>query len=275
MGWTTRTVFYVSDSTGITAQTLGHSLMSQFEAIELHAVVVSFVTGRAQAEACVARIRAAAETAAHRPLVFSTLVDKDIAAIIDQADALHMDLFRSFLTPLERELGMKSTHYVGRSHATVDTSQYIRRMDAVNYTLQHDDGQSHQHLDHAEVILVGVSRSGKTPTSLYLAMHYGIYAANYPLIPEDFERDALPGVLETHADRLVGLTIDPARLSSIRSERRPNSQYAALASCRAETVAAERLMSRHAIPWLDSTAKSIEELSAEIVQLRELDAPLL
>ncbi|MEM9602990.1 MAG: pyruvate, water dikinase regulatory protein [Pseudomonadota bacterium] len=275
MGWTTRTVFYVSDSTGITAQTLGHSLMSQFEAIETHAVVVSFVTGREQAEACVARIRAAAETSVHRPLVFSTLVDKDIAAVIDQADALHMDLFRSFLTPLERELGMKSTHYVGRSHATVDTSQYIRRMDAVNYTLQHDDGQSHQHLDHAEVILVGVSRSGKTPTSLYLAMHYGIYAANYPLIPEDFERDALPGVLESHTNLLVGLTIDPARLSSIRSERRPNSRYAALASCRAETVAAERLMSRHAIPWLDSTAKSIEELSAEIVQLRELDAPLL
>jgi len=257
MSWSTRTVFYVSDSTGITAQTLGHSLMSQFETVETQAVVVSFVTGVEQAEACVA------------------LVDKDLAAIIDRANALHMDLFRSFLTPLEQELGMKSTHYVGRSHATVDTTQYIRRMDAVNYTLQHDDGQSHQHLDHAEVILVGVSRSGKTPTSLYLAMHYGIYAANYPLIPEDFERDALPSELAKHTERLVGLTIDADRLASIRSERRPNSRYAALASCRAETVAAERLMARHAIPWLDSTAKSIEELSAEIVQLRALDAPLI
>ncbi len=275
MSWSTRTVFYVSDSTGITAQTLGHSLMSQFETVETQAVVVSFVTGVEQAEACVARITTAAESSEHRPLVFSTLVDKDLAAIIDRANALHMDLFRSFLTPLEQELGMKSTHYVGRSHATVDTTQYIRRMDAVNYTLQHDDGQSHQHLDHAEVILVGVSRSGKTPTSLYLAMHYGIYAANYPLIPEDFERDALPSELAKHTDRLVGLTIDADRLASIRSERRPNSRYAALASCRAETIAAERLMARHAIPWLDSTAKSIEELSAEIVQLRALDAPLI
>lgn len=275
MGWTSRTVFYVSDSTGITAQTLGHSLMAQFESIEFNAVLVSFVTAAEQAEACVERISAAAAHDQHRPLVFSTLVDKDIAAILDRADALHIDLFRSFLTPLEQELGMKSTHYVGRSHATVDTRQYSRRMEAVNYTLQHDDGQSHQHLDHAEVILVGVSRSGKTPTSLYLAMHYGIYAANYPLIPEDFERDALPSVLEGHAHLLVGLTIDPSRLSSIRSERRPNSGYAAVTSCRDEVLAAERLMARHAIPWLDSSAKSIEELSAEIVQLRELDAPLI
>ncbi len=271
MGWSTRTVFYVSDSTGITAQTLGQSLMSQFETVQTRVVVVSFVSGVEEAEACLARIASAAAEDDNRPLVFSTLVDADLARILDRADALHMDLFRSFLTPLEQELGMKSTHYVGRSHAQVDTTQYLRRMDAVNYSLQHDDGQSHSHLDHAEVILVGVSRSGKTPTSLYLAMHYGIYAANYPLIPEDFERDDLPAELHHHTERLIGLSIDPERLSSIRGERRPNSRYAALPSCRAETRAAERLMTRHGIPWLNSTAKSIEELAAEIVQRRSLD----
>lgn len=265
-----RTVFYISDGTGITAQTLGHSLLSQFEGIEFRTISVTFVDDIPKAHACLEQIREHTHEGAHRPLVLSTLVEGEIADIIGQADALHVDLFRGFLTPLEAELGLKSTHYVGRSHATVDTPVYHRRMEAVNYTLNHDDGLTNRNLDQAEVILVGVSRSGKTPTSVYLAMHYGLFSANYPLIPEDFERGALPGGLEQHKDKLVGLCITPQRLHHIRSERRPDSVYASLENCEQEIDAAKRLMRRYGIEWLDSTTKSVEELSAAIVQIRGL-----
>lgn len=269
-----RIVFYISDGTGITAQTLGHSLLSQFEGVQFQTISVTFVDDKAKAEACLAQIRAKTHAGEHRPIVLSTLVEGEIADIIAQADALHVDLFRGFLTPLEAELGLKSTHYIGRSHATVDTPDYLHRMEAVNYTLNHDDGLTNRNLDKAEVILVGVSRSGKTPTSVYLAMHYGLFTANYPLIPEDFERGALPGGLEQHRDKLVGLCIDAQRLHHIRNERRPDSVYASLENCEYEIDSAKRLMKRYGIDWLDSTTKSVEELSAAIVQLRGLN-PLM
>lgn len=265
-----RTVFYISDGTGISAQTLGHSLLSQFEGIEFRTISVPFVDDLLKAEACLEQIRAQTIMGKHRPIVLSTLVEGDIAEVIAQADALHVDLFRGFLTPLEAELGLKSTHYVGRSHAAVDTPDYHRRMEAVNYTLNHDDGLTNRNLDLAEVILVGVSRSGKTPTSVYLAMHYGLFSANYPLIPEDFERGALPGGLEQHREKLIGLSIEPARLHQIRNERRPDSVYASLENCEYEIDSSQRLMRRYGIEWLDSTTKSVEELSAAIVQLRGL-----
>ncbi len=269
-----RTVFYISDGTAITAQTLGHSLLSQFEGVEFKTVAVPFVDDVPKAEACLARIQSSMSDGGRRPIVFSTLVEGDISDIINRAEALHLDLFRGFLTPLEKEIGLKSTHYVGRSHAVVDTPDYLHRMEAVNYTLNHDDGLTNRNLDLAEVILVGVSRSGKTPTSVYLAMHYGLFSANYPLIPEDFERGALPGGLEQHREKLVGLCIDPARLHQIRSERRPDSVYASLENCEYEVASAKKLMRRYGIEWLDSTTKSVEELSAAIVQQRELKPTL-
>jgi len=177
-----------------------------------------------------------------------------------------MDLFQTFVAPLEQELDVKSTHTIGRIHNAVDTEEYKNRIEAINFSLAHDDGQSHKNLAEADVILVGVSRSGKTPTSLYLAMQYGVKSANYPLIPDDFERGKLPTVLYNYKSKIFGLSIDPQRLSEIRNERRPGSKYAALENCRYEVNEAESLMRREGIKWLSSTHKSIEEIATTILQ---------
>jgi [pyruvate, water dikinase]-phosphate phosphotransferase / [pyruvate, water dikinase] kinase len=191
-----------------------------------------------------------------------------------QADALFIDLFEQFIGPLESELATRSNHAVGRFHGIAESSDYKARIEAINYTMSHDDGvSSNGELADADVILVGVSRSGKTPTSLYLAMQFGVKAANYPLIPEDFERNKLPGELHEHGKKLFGLTISPERLSQIRQERRANSRYASLENCLYEIDAAQKLMRRANIPWLDSTAKSIEEISATIMQAIRLNRP--
>jgi [pyruvate, water dikinase]-phosphate phosphotransferase / [pyruvate, water dikinase] kinase len=177
-----------------------------------------------------------------------------------------MDMFGTFVKPLEEELGLKSQHRVGRFSDISQSKEYLDRMEAINYTLAHDDGQTNHDLVGAEVILVGVSRSGKTPTSLYLAMQFGLKVANYPLIPEDFERKKLPPALEPHRKKLFGLTIDPVRLASIRNERRPDSKYASLLNCRNEVHEAEAMMRRAGVSWLSTTTKSIEEISTTILQ---------
>ena len=166
---------------------------------------------------------------------------------------------------------MKSAHSIGQTHKIRDDEKYNRRIAAIDYTLTHDDGQTTRGLDEADVILVGVSRSGKTPTSLFLAMQFGIKVANYPLIPEDFERGALPDALIPLRSKLFGLSISPERLSEIRNERRPGSRYASLANCEKEIADAESLMRREGIRWLNSTTKSIEEISATIMSELGLD----
>ncbi len=261
-----RTVFFISDGTGITAETLGHSVMTQFETLRTKEVRLPFVDSLDKAQEALQRIDEARVTDGRRPIVFSTLVPPTINAEIKKANALILDLFESFVEPLERELGLKSTHTVGRSHSSADSETYKNRIEAINFSLAHDDGQSSKGLEQADVILVGVSRSGKTPTSLYLAMQYGIKAANYPLIPEDFERNELPSALPAHRNKLFGLSITPERLAEVRHERRPNSRYAALENCRAEVSAAESMMRREGIRWLSSTTKSIEEIAATIMQ---------
>lgn len=266
-----RTVFFISDGTGITAETLGHSLLTQFEGIRLRQVRIPFVSTLAQARNCLLQIQDAARRDGTRPIVISTLVDPNIGKLLREADALFLDFFETFIVPLEDELGTKSSHTIGRSHGRASSQDYLNRIEAVNFTLAHDDGASDRNLGQAELILVGVSRSGKTPTSLYLAMQFGIRAANYPLIPEDFERKQLPEVLYRHRDRLYGLTIAPERLHQIRSERRPDSQYASLANCRFEIEEAQKLMRREGIGWMDSTTKSIEEIAATVMQKVKLD----
>jgi hypothetical protein len=198
-------------------------------------------------------------------------MDPNIGKLLRQTDALFLDFFETFIVPLEDELGAKSSHTIGRSHGQASSQDYTNRIEAVNFTLAHDDGASDQNLDKAEVILVGVSRSGKTPTSLYLALQFGIRAANYPLIPEDFERKKLPEVLYRHRDKLYGLTITPERLHQIRTERRPDSKYASLANCLYEIQEAQKLMQREGVRWMDSTTKSIEEIAATIMQEVNLD----
>jgi regulator of PEP synthase PpsR (kinase-PPPase family) len=265
---TQRTVFFVSDGTGITAQMLGHSLLTQFEGIKFNQVTLPFVDTAEKAEECRSRIDEEASTGNGSPIVFSTLVGGEARSVVRQAKAVFIDFFETFIDPLEAGLGVKSNHTIGRSHSAADKPEYHRRIDAVNFSMAHDDGASDRELDQADVILVGVSRSGKTPTSLYLALQFGIKAANYPLIPEDFERRQLPGALKPHARKLFGLSIAPDRLREIRQERRPNSKYADATNCRYEIEEAEKMMRREGIRWVNSTTKSIEEIAATI--MREL-----
>jgi [pyruvate, water dikinase]-phosphate phosphotransferase / [pyruvate, water dikinase] kinase len=260
------TVFFISDGTGITAQMLGHSLMTQFEGVEFNQVTLPFVDSTEKAEECVARI--GAESGNGRAIVFSTLVNHDVRAVVRKANALVIDFFESFIDPLEAGLGIKSSHTIGRSHSAMDKKEYAQRMEAINFSMAHDDGASHRELGQADVILIGVSRSGKTPTSLYLALQFGVKAANYPLIPEDFQRGKMPEALRGHKTRLYGLTIAPERLHEIRKERRPGSRYAELDNCRYEVDEAEGMMRREGVRSINSTSKSIEEIATTI--LREL-----
>ncbi|NML60095.1 kinase/pyrophosphorylase [Massilia sp. RP-1-19] len=260
-----RTVFFVSDGTGITAETFGHAVLTQFE-MKFRQVRLPFIDTLDKAYDAKRKINEAVNTDGQRPIVFSTLVKHDLSQVIRQADGMHMDLIQTFVAPLEQELGMKSTHTVGRSHNIVDSEEYKNRIEAINFSLAHDDGQSHKNLSGADVILVGVSRSGKTPTSLYLAMQYGIKAANYPLIPDDFERGKLPSSLPPFRHKIFGLSITPERLSEIRHERRAGSKYASIENCRYEVNEAELMMKREGIRWLSSTTKSIEEIATTILQ---------
>ena len=260
-----RTVFFVSDGTGITAETFGHSVLSQFE-LRFRQVRLPFIDTMDKAYEAARKINEAFAADGQRPIIFSTLVKSDLSAVIRKSSGMHMDLIQTFVAPLEQELGVMSTHTIGRSHNIVDSEEYKNRIEAINYSLAHDDGQSHKNLSSADVILVGVSRSGKTPTSLYLAMQYGIKAANYPLIPDDFERDKLPSALYEFKNKIFGLSITPERLSEIRNERRAGSKYAAIENCRYEVNEAEKMMKREGIRWLSSTTKSIEEISTTILQ---------
>ncbi|AIY42572.1 hypothetical protein LT85_3414 [Collimonas arenae] len=260
-----RTVFFVSDGTGITAETFGHSVLTQFE-LRFKQVRLPFIDTLDKAYEATRKINEAFVADGKLPIVFSTLVKADLSKVIQHAKAMHMDLIQTFVEPLEKELGVKSTHTIGRSHNTANTDEYKNRIEAINFSLAHDDGQSHKNLADADVILVGVSRSGKTPTSLYLAMQFGVKAANYPLIPEDFERDKLPSGLLPFKQKIFGLTIAADRLSEIRNERRPGSKYAALTNCRYEVNEAEKIMRREGIRWMSSTTKSIEEIAATILQ---------
>lgn len=263
-----RTVFFVSDGTGITAQMLGHSLLTQFEGVEFNQVTLPFIDSVDKAAECLERIERESLLGTGLSIVFSTLVNNDLREVVRRANAVFLDFFETFIDPLEAGLGIKSSHTIGRSHSSTDKQEYKQRMDAINFTMAHDDGASHRELAEADVILVGVSRSGKTPTSLYLAMQFGVKAANYPLIPEDFERMQLPGALKDCRQKLYGLTIAPERLREIRHERRPSSKYSDLANCRYEVERAEALMRREGINWINSTTKSIEEIATTI--LREL-----
>ena len=262
-----RSVFFVSDGTGITAETFGNSILAQFSARSRH-VRRPFVDSVAKATEVVQEINSVAQAEGRRPIVFITLVNVDVRDIVTSpaCQGLVLDMFRAFVEPLEVEFGIKSNHRVRRFSDAAKSSEYNDRIEAINFSLAHDDGQSSRNLDVADVILLGVSRCGKTPTSLYLAMQHGIKAANYPLIPEDFERGKIPGAIHAHLGKCFGLTIDPERLCQIRNERRPGSKYASIENCRYEVREAETMMRRHGVSWLSSTHKSIEEIATTILR---------
>jgi len=259
-----RPVFYVSDGTGITAETIGHSLLTQFEGERFRAERIAFVDTPARAREVAAQIRAAGAAAGLRPIVVSSCVDSEANAELAHSGALLLDVFAPFIQPLEAELGQARQRHVGKAHGMVDFERYHQRINAINFALSHDDGMSINY-DHAEVILVAVSRAGKTPTCIYLAMHHGVRAANYPLTEEDLEHDQIPPRLRVHRDKLFGLTIDPARLQQIRQERRAGSRYASADVCKREVSAAERLFRAARIPMLSTTHTSIEEISSKVM----------
>ncbi|ODU59913.1 MAG: phosphoenolpyruvate synthase regulatory protein [Comamonadaceae bacterium SCN 68-20] len=261
-----RTVFFISDGTGITAETFGNAILAQFELKSRH-VRLPFLDTVDKAHQAVRQINHTAELEGRKPIVFTTLVNMEVLQVIqDGCKGMLLDMFGTFVHPLEQELGIKSHHRVGRFSDVTRSKEYTDRIEAINFSLDHDDGQSHRDLAGADVILIGVSRSGKTPTSLYLAMQCGLKVANYPLIPEDFERRQLPPALVPYRAKIFGLTIQPERLSEIRNERRPNSRYASLQNCRHEVSEAEAMMRRSGIRWLSTTTKSIEEIATTILQ---------
>jgi [pyruvate, water dikinase]-phosphate phosphotransferase / [pyruvate, water dikinase] kinase len=260
-----RTVFFVSDQTGITAETLGHSLMTQFDGIEFRQVTVPFISTVDKAKEAVRKIELVGSQEGVRPIIFSTLVQEDVRDVVRASGAFFLDFFDPFLTPLEHELKTQSTHIASRTHRMADTHAYAMRIDATNFALANDDGSVVRDYERADVILIGVSRSGKTPTCLYLAMQYGVFAANYPLTEDDLEPRKLPRALEPYSAKLFGLTIRPDRLQQIRNERRPDSRYSSPGQVAFEVRAAESLFERHGIPSLDATECSIEEISSRIL----------
>ncbi len=266
-----RTVFFLSDRTGITAEMLGNSLLTQFEEIHFRRITIPFVDSDERVADALREVNETALREGQRPIVISSVVDEAMSeAIRRDANALTLDLFQVFIQPLEAELGSKSTHAAGRSHGIANSHEYFARMEAINFTQAHDDGAATRDLDKAQVILVGVSRCGKTPTSLYLALQFGIRAANFPLTPEDFADRRLPASLHPFRDKLFGLSIQAERLREIREERRPASKYASLDNCRYEVREADAMMVRERIPMLDTTTKSIEEIATTILHRAKL-----
>ncbi len=260
-----RTAFFISDGTGITAETLGQSLLAQFGNIDFRRLTRPYIDTVEKAQAMVQQINAVADTDEVRPIVFDTIVNTEIRDILATANAFKVDIFSSFLAPLEEELDERSSYSVGKSHSIAHSANYIERIEAVHFALDNDDGARTRHYDSADIILVGVSRCGKTPTCLYMAMQYGIRAANYPLTEDDMEHLQLPASLNKYQDKLFGLTIDADRLAAIRNERKPNSRYASYAQCEFEVREVESLFRRDNINFINTTHFSVEEISAKIL----------
>lgn len=260
-----RTAFFISDGTGITAQVLGQSLLAQFNNVDFRKHTLPYIDTLDKAEEAVGKITQASEEDGAQAIVFDTIVDQTIRSKISASGGFMIDIFSTFLAPLESTLGTQSSYTVGRSHAGIDNAAYKDRINAMHFALENDDGASTKHFEDADLILIGVSRSGKTPSCLYLALQFGIYAANYPLTPEDMESGGIPAPLRKYHHKLFGLTIDAERLSAIRHERRANSRYADIRTCEDEVRTVESWYRRGKIPFIDTTHASVEEISTKIL----------
>lgn len=261
-----RKVFFVSDRTGLTAESYGKCLLAQFPELEFETITLAFVDTVEKAQHALEQINRAKEQSKLEPVVFSTLVNDDEQSIIEAANACVISLFHSFIGSLESFFGTQSSHKQGVSRISFSDTTYQRRLDAIDFSLVHDDGVRIDHYNEADVILAGVSRCGKTPTSLYLAMNFSLKVANYPLTPEDMEADELPECLQKNTDKLVGLTIKPVPLSRIRRQRRPDSEYSSLEICQAELLKAQSMFEKAGIPVFETTDTSIEEISSRVVR---------
>ena len=260
-----RKVYFLSNRTAITAETLGHSLLAQFPGIEFSSVTIPFVDTEAKAQRIVDRINSESGDEDMRPLVISTMANEHIGKIIAESKALVLDPFDRFLPDLENTLHAHSIHEVGKSHRISNESLYESRIEAIDFSLVHDDGMTTKMYGQADIIIIGVSRSGKTPTCLYLALQYGLKAANYPITEEDMDSDKLPQSIRPYQNKLFGLTTSPKRLAHIRQERRPNSRYSSAEQCKYEVRAVEQMYETYRVPYLDTTTMSIEEIATQIV----------
>ena len=265
-----RNIIILSDGTGITSETLGSSLISQFDNIEFTKISFPYIDTIEKAEKTVDTLNEIFAEAGTKPIVFMTVINSDIVSILKTANAIFFDLFNAFLGPLEQELGSKSSYTVGKTHGVVNQQRYTHRIDAVDYALSHDDGVKIKGYEKADIILCGVSRSGKTPSCLYLALHFGVYAANYPFADDDLDRTSLPKSLVPFRNKLFGLTIDSERLQQIRHARRPNSQYSSMDQCQLEISQIEAMYQYESIPYLNSTRFSIEEICTKILSIAGL-----
>jgi regulator of PEP synthase PpsR (kinase-PPPase family) len=268
-----RAAFFLSDRTGITVEMLGHSLLRlrQFEDVPFDEITLPYLDTVQKASAVVEQINERARADGLRPLMFSTVIDSDIRRFLGSACGLHLDCFNVFISPIEAELGVCSSPSIGLSHRVVGAVEHYERIEAVRYALEHDDGVSRKDWEQADIALVGVSRTGKTPTCLYLALQYEINAANYPLIPEDLSRMELPAQIRNIRPKLFGFAVEPLRLHQMRSERKPDSEYASLRNSEYEVHAAEKLMRREGIPYLDATSRSVEELATAVLHHAKLE----
>ena len=262
---TRRTVFFISDQTGVTAETLGHSLLTQFEGHAFEQVTLPFLDTVDKIDEALEQINAQSAEQGVGPIIFSTLVQDHLRSRFKPSHGILIDLFNTFLPALEKELNVKSSHKAGRAHGLIDANRYDQRIDATNFALNNDDGARVRDYDRADIILVGVSRSGKTPTCLYLALTYGVYAANYPLSDDEFESGDLPPSLQPHVGKIFGLTIEADRLQQIRRERRPIGRYSTTQQVSFEIRSAEALFARYKIQFIDTTHSSIEELASTIL----------
>ena len=262
-----RAVFFLSDGTGITAETLGNTLLTQFPDAEFERHTIPFIGNENLAHAAVERINAT-QIGGELPILFSTTVDESIRRILKSAKGHLFDLFDQNLEALEQALGSQRASKLGLAHGMADLGKYQSRMAAVEYAIEHDDGQSVRALGIAEVILVAPSRCGKTPTSMYLALQHGIRTANFPLVDEDYNTQQIPNSLMPYVNQAFGLVSSALQLHKVRTERRANSKYASLEQCAYEIQSSKKLFETHNIPYLDSSNKSIEEISATILSTR-------
>lgn len=260
-------VYLVSDRTGITAETLGHSLLSQFSSISFQFHTLSFIDTLEKSEEIISLLNKISQEQEYKPIVIATMVNTEVRNKLKQADCFFIDVYETFLGSLEKELNTPSEKIMGQAHGILDTKEYNDRIEAVNFALAFDDGSKSEHYEQADIILVGVSRSGKTPTCLYLALQYGIRAANYPFTPDDLDTVTLPKPIKHFKSKLIGLTIQPERLHQLREARKPNSNYAKLQQCQKEIKTLETIYQTLHIPFLNSTSLSIEELSSKIMML--------
>lgn len=258
-------VFFLSDSTGISAETMGNALLIQFPDLRFERRLIPFITSVREAREVVAVLDAAMEGPV-TPLAFTTAAVDEIRAELHTSRCPIIDFFDLHMNRVESILGVRGMRLPATLHGVGDIQRYNARMAAVEFAIEHDDGQSLRALDKADVVLVAPSRCGKTPTTMYLALQHGIFVANYPLVDEDLAGSELPRPIRGLRERCFGIVSTPARLCQVRQERRPNSRYASLEQCTYELRRAEAMFAAHRIPIINSSAKSVEEMSTVILQ---------